>query len=252
MLDNMLAHTANNQDIYIFEAGLGEETSFSGLPIIMEALAQDRRRAVQGIIDRAVAASDGLAYDATAQTLTFNDGRQSFVITGVTADPIGAVTVTSAELVGSDSAYSQVTVRLNFADDSPRNVVVDATNARSMQSVLPYSLLVTDADYAASSTSSQCGAIAQDYCIAAPHTYTYHNTDTDAAADDGSSTHAPAALVAGGVALMQQIFEGQLTSAEIVDRLLRTASQNFDLDDVDDAGYGKNDYVNNKDNPDAD
>ena len=37
MLDNMLAHKANNQDIYIFEAGLGEETSFSGLPIIMEA-----------------------------------------------------------------------------------------------------------------------------------------------------------------------------------------------------------------------
>ena len=249
MLDNMLAHNARNQDIYILEAGitgaLNEQSSFSGLPIIMEALAQDRRRAVQGIIDRAVAASDGLAYDATAQTLTFSDGRQSFVITGVTTDPIGAVTVTSAELVGSDSAYSQVMVRLTLTPDdgatTTRNVVVDAANARSMQSVLPYSLLVTDADYDASAASSQCGAIAQDYCIAAPHTYTYHNTNTDAADDSGDSSHAPAALVAGGVALMQQIFEGQLTSAEIVDRLLRTASQNFDLD-----GDGANDYVNEK------
>ena len=244
MLDNMLAHNARNQDIYILEAGLGEETSFSGLPIIMEALAQDRRRSVQGIIDRAIAADD-VAYDARAQTLTFSDGRESFVIKGVTRNPISA-TVTSAELMDSDSVYNQVIVRLTLAGrtQTTRNVEVDADNARSMQSVLPYSLLVTDADY---DTGSQCGAIAQDYCIAAPHTYTYHNTNTNRAVEDATSNHAPAALVAGGVALMQQIFDGQLTSAQIVDRLLRTASQNFDLD-----GDGENDYVNDKANPDGD
>ena len=262
MLDNMLAHNARNQDIYIFEAGitgaLNEQSAFAGLPIIMEALAQDRRQAVQGIIDRAVAASDGVAYDAgtgtdtgtDTGTLTFNDGRQSFVIEGLGADTIDTTSVTSAELVSSDRSYRNVMVRLTFEDGTTQSVAVDADAARPMQSVLPYSLLVTDADYAASSTSSQCGAIAQDYCIAAPHTYTYHDTSTVAPADpetEGTSSHAPAALVAGGVALMQQIFEGQLTSAQIVDRLLRTASQNFDLDDTD-----GNDYVNNKANPDGD
>ena len=148
--------------------------------------------------------------------------------------------------MGEDTAYLNVTVRLTFDDGTTRDVAVDSDSARPMQSVLPYSLLVTDADYAASSTSNQCGAIAQDYCIAAPHTYTYYDTATDAKAN-GRSANASVALVAGGVALMQQIFDGQLTSAQIVDRLLRTASQNFDLD-----GVAGNDYVNNNANPDGD
>ena len=71
----MRAHTADNQDIYVFSAGrtsaMGEVSSFNGLPIIMEAIAQDNRRQAQGLIDRAVAADDGLVYDTAAQTLTF-------------------------------------------------------------------------------------------------------------------------------------------------------------------------------------
>ena len=87
-----------------------------------------------------------------------------------------------------------------------------------------------------------CGdnAQVQAICIAAPGAYTYRTR-----ADDGSytttletatSANAAASLVAGGLALLESVFEGE-TTARLIDRLLLTASKDYDLDED-----GDNDY----------
>ena len=53
------------------------------------------------------------------------------------------------------------------------------------------------------------------------------------------TANAAASLVAGGLAVLESIFGSQLTSKELVSRLLSTASETFDLD-----GTAGNDYVN--------
>ena len=103
----------------------------------------------------------------------------------------------------------------------------------TVQSPLPYYLAVVAV---ASSSQTPCGAIARDYCIAAPGTYRYA-TAADATLQTATSANAAASLVAGGVALMQDIFAGQLNTAEIIARIKSTASRNFDVD-----GTAGNDY----------
>ena len=96
----------------------------------------------------------------------------------------------------------------------------------TVQSPLPYYLAVVAV---ASSDQTPCGAIARDYCIAAPGTYRYA-TAADNTLQTATSANAAASLVAGGVALMQDIFAGQLNTAEIIARIKSTASRNFDVD----------------------
>ena len=56
----------------------------------------------------------------------------------------------------------------------------------------------------------------------------------------GSVTaNAAASLVAGGLAVLESIFGDQLTSSQLIDRLLSTASKDFDLDGD---GANENDY----------
>ncbi|MBC6444929.1 MAG: S8 family serine peptidase [Alphaproteobacteria bacterium GM202ARS2] len=117
---------------------------------------------------------------------------------------------------------------------------IRATRDSGIDSPLPYYLAVVAAEEGA------CGWTARDFCITAPGSYTYAASGATSLST-ATSANAAAALVAGGVALLQEIFDGQLGTAEIIARLKATASQNFDVDDD-----GSNDYVGNEDIPDAD
>ncbi|MBC6444927.1 MAG: hypothetical protein GDA50_05755 [Alphaproteobacteria bacterium GM202ARS2] len=110
-----------------------------------------------------------------------------------------------------------------------------------LETPLPYYLAVV----AAESGATPCGVVAQDFCLAAPGAYTYRDPGSDEAYDEDdtletttATARAAASLVAGGFALLQEVFDGQLNTAELVARIKQTASQNFDLD-----GDGNNDYT---------
>ena len=103
-----------------------------------------------------------------------------------------------------------------------------------LETPLPYYLSVV----AAETGETRCGIVAQDYCIAAPGAYNYRNPGADGVYDEDdklvpveSTARGAAALVAGGFALLQEVFDGQLNTAELIARIKQTASQNFDLDD---------------------
>ena len=83
------------------------------------------------------------------------------------------------------------------------------------------------------SFSNRCG-IAAAYCIAAPGedmAYAYFGPDPETGevdrgyAGDGSGTSLAAPMVAGGLALMKQLFRGQLSHTELVTRLFATADK---------------------------
>ena len=110
-----------------------------------------------------------------------------------------------------------------------------------LETPLPYYLSVV----AAEADETPCGVIAQDYCIAAPGAYNYRDPGADGVYDEDDdlvteavSARAAAALVAGGFALLQEVFDGQLNTAELIARIKQTASQDFDLD-----GDNRNDYT---------
>ena len=76
--------------------------------------------------------------------------------------------------------------------------------------------------------SNRCG-IAADFCIAAPGAgivVAYYGPDPDTNAPDnrtGSGTSYAAPMVAGGLAVMKQLFRDQLSNTELVTRLFETA-----------------------------
>ena len=111
--------------------------------------------------------------------------------------------------------------------------------------------------------STPCGPLVADICITAPGSYFYRSgertcgdpsfdPDTDDACrtandiqsyggtddvlirNDAASAErtarAAAALVAGGLAVLESWFGDQISSKDLVDRLLRTAAQDFDVD----------------------
>ena len=94
------------------------------------------------------------------------------------------------------------------------------------------------------SFSNRCG-IAAEYCIAAPGKdvrAAYFGPDEDGlgpvrgyASVDGTSVAAP--MVAGGLALMKQLFRDQLSSTELVTRLFKTADKSGAYADA--AVYGQ-------------
>ena len=90
-----------------------------------------------------------------------------------------------------------------------------------------------ESDGRIASFSNRCG-IAADYCIAAPGedmAYAHFGPDPETGevdrgfAGDGSGTSLAAPMVAGGLALMKQLFRGQLSHAELVTRLFATADK---------------------------
>ena len=95
-----------------------------------------------------------------------------------------------------------------------------------------------------------CGDVVKAFCIAAPGTYRYLDKESGAdnenydATDNlatAKSANAAASLVAGGLAVLESLFGSQLSSKELVARLLKTASQSFDMNND-----GKNDYLDAK------
>ena len=108
-----------------------------------------------------------------------------------------------------------------------------------------YSIIVV----AVEDDTTQCGSNTdvQAICIAAPGTYQYRNRmndgtyETSLTTSTSASANAAASLVAGGLALLESVFEGE-TTARLIDRLLKTASQTFSLD----SPPGANQYTINK------
>ncbi len=90
-----------------------------------------------------------------------------------------------------------------------------------------------ESDGRIASFSNRCG-IAAAYCIAAPGedmAFAYFGPDPatgEAVRDydaDGSGTSLAAPMVAGGLALMKQLFRGQLSNTDLVTRLFTTADK---------------------------
>ena len=129
---------------------------------------------------------------------------------------------------------NQVRVTLSNGDvhmlEAPDNIMTP----------LPYYLAVV----AAEAGETPCGAIARDFCIAAPGSYNYRDPkdnrydDNDVLAQSEATARGAAALVASGFAVLQEIFDGQLNTVALLDRIKQTAAQNFDLD-----ADNENDYT---------
>ena len=235
LLASVATRNRFHKDIYVFAGnndGNNGHSSFVALPFYIDIEAQRRRARVQGVIDDAVAADDGLEYDDG--TLTFTAGNRSFVVSNLASDPIGTIRVTRAAFT-TDGAHLQ----LFF--EGGRSVLLPV--GTQYASILPYTVIAMADDDA-----NGCGATVQDYCIVAPGSYVYRTKGGDNAygggddvlADSSASNDndAAAALVSGGIALLQQIFDDQLSSVEIVDRLFRTASRGFTGYDVAKHGQG--------------
>ena len=95
--------------------------------------------------------------------------------------------------------------------------------------------------------SNRCG-IAADFCIAAPgqsvriaHFKSASGGSVDRGFSDRSGTSYSAPMVAGGLALMKQLFRDQLSSTELVGRLLDTADNTGIYVDRDTYGRGRMD-----------
>ena len=111
LLASVASRNRFHKDIYVFAGnndGSNGHSSFVALPFYMEIEAQRRRSRVQGLIDAAVAADDGLTYDDAKDQLIFEDGDRSFVVDNLTSDPIGTMRVTRAAFHGGRSASAGV------------------------------------------------------------------------------------------------------------------------------------------------
>ena len=197
-----------------------------------------------------------------AQDSGADDDRNIVIINNnmASSSVTGAVTLADVnDQVGvSDDAYALIYrgLELGLADDAKQDAYIFAAadgrnNDVGMLAALPivtgrgfsnrikeYSIIVV----AAEKDETPCGGLetVQDVCIAAPGKYMYRNRIDDVdngthtyattLSTDGQSANAAASLVAGGLALLESIFGGD-TSA-LIDRLLKTASQDYDLDDV--------------------
>ena len=188
----------------------------------------------------------GTAYDYSAPptigSLITVDGRILRVHDRKTGYRFAFDDVPSALIRGLDedatfefvAQKNQVRVTLSDGNeyelDAPSNIMTP----------LPYYLAVV----AAEAGETPCGDIARDFCIAAPGSYNYRDPkgnrydDNDVLAQSEATARGAAALVAGGFAVLQEIFDGQLNTAALLDRIKQTASQNFDLD-----ADGENDYT---------
>ena len=107
-----------------------------------------------------------------------------------------------------------------------------------------YSLVVAAVE---ADADAYCGSVVAAFCITAPGTYTYRGRGSDNTYGGGDDTletigtptsNAAASLVAGGLAVLMNVFGDQITSQELVSRVLSTAAKRFDLD-----GTPGNDYT---------
>ena len=226
LLASVATRNRFHKDIYVFAGnndGSNGHSSFVALPFYMEIEAQRRRSRVQGVIDAAVAVDDGVTYDDAKGQLIFADGGRRFVVSNLTSDPIGTMRVTRAAFT-VDGAHLQV-----FFGEGESGGSVLLPVGTQYASILPYTVIAM-----AREDTHGCGMTVQDYCIVAPGSYKYNDKvggvyghDDNDLADSAVSNDAAAALVSGGIALLQQIFDDQMASSEIVERLFKTASQGF-------------------------
>ena len=107
-----------------------------------------------------------------------------------------------------------------------------------------YSLVVTASETAA---NAYCGSIVASFCITAPGTYTYRGRGSDNAYGGGDDTlttvatptsNAAASLVAGGLAVLIDVLGDQITTKDLLDRVIRTADTSFTGYDVARHGQG--------------
>ena len=118
-----------------------------------------------------------------------------------------------------------------------------AAQASGKRLLADYSIVAVAAEAAA---NAYCGRLIAAFCIAAPGSYVYRGQGSDNAYGGGDDTltavttptsNAAASLVAGGLALLIDVFGDQISTKDIVDRMLSTASTDFDID-----GTAGNDY----------
>ena len=107
------------------------------------------------------------------------------------------------------------------------------SNTADERLIADYSLIVTASESAA---NAYCGTVVADFCITAPGSYVYRTKGSDNAyggTDDGLTTiatatsNAAASLVAGGLAVLIDVFGDQITTKELVARVISTADTSF-------------------------
>ena len=192
-----------------------------------------------------------------AQDSGADDDRNIVIIQNgiASADQTGAVTSSDVNTLTTGSgAYKAIyeTLQVGLADNAKQDAYVFAARDGGAADVgllaaLPISTHgTTISDYsiivvAAESGQTPCGSVAavQNICIAAPGAYKFRPHSGGVYATrraDRTSANAAASLVAGGLALLESIFSGE-TTARLIDRLLMTASKNYDLNDDDTNDY---------------
>ena len=201
--------------------------------------ADDNRNIV--IIQNGIAESGvtGAVTSSDVNTITGSSGSYRFIYRAL---QVGLAEVGHAKEVKQDAyVFAAADGR---AADSDVGILAALPISDNGDTIAPYSIIVV----AAESGQTPCGANTdvQAICIAAPGEYKYRDRIDDV--DNGTyryadtlstatSANAAASLVAGGLALLESIFSGE-TTARLIDRLLKTASKNYDFD-----RDGSNDYT---------
>ena len=221
----------------------GQEASVSTIDLV-DAIPPAVRRAVDRPIlelptGYRIAAPSG---DTTDGVLVLTHLGRTVAFYGVPKDLLSSHASRDITNIAWDSSSNTatVTVSVAYGGQTTFEVFTQHRPYRSMRTLLPYYLAVV----AAESGETPCGVIARDYCITAPGRYAYRDGTDETLTDAAADPNAAAALVAGGVALLQDVFKDQMNTEEIIARLKATASQNFDLD-----GVAGNDYVGNEASP---
>ena len=240
---------------------------FAGLPIYADWIIRYRRDRDIGLMNAAIVArgrSDELgkiiaskpsrpAYEVLADgRLIFRDYRpenddsrdpavqddsdtgRELVFPYIDTDLLDGSRIDSARFLAGNQGVELTLVNETTGVRTRVNIGMPITTLSSYITPLPYYLAVV------SPTLSRRPAVslAAPYCITAPSTYNYYDSSDTTKLQSADSLQAAAGIVAGGIALLQDIFDDQLSTEQIIERVKRTASQDFDYD-----GTSGNDYL---------
>ena len=240
--------------VHVFSSFKAHETQFNGSDLIVRArgidVARDRNAIGNVIADddrNIVLVHNTIADSAFNQVATQSNINSVLGVLGLSI-PNNYQRIYGALRAGVADTNTQDIYVFAAEDGRTNDVGLLASMAAAQESgnrlFADYSVVVVAAG---AGSRTPCGSVVADFCIAAPGAYRYIDKesgssptaydDTDVLVAGSVTANAAASLVAGGLAVLESIFGSQLTTKQLVDRLLRTASKDFDLD-----GTAGNDY----------
>ena len=264
---------APRASLHVFSSFKANESNFNGADLIYRArgidVARDRERDDDGMV---IANAKLIADDTRNIVLLQNTIAHADRSEAATQANVNDVVGVAGSTIDDDYKDIYDALKLGVADTNMQDIYVfaaadgrttdndagllasiagaqeDSGDGSLTRLFAEYSLVVAAVEAAA---DAYCGSVVAAFCITAPGTYTYRGRGTDNTYGGGDDTletigtptsNAAASLVAGGLAVLMNVFGDQITSKDLVSRVLSTAAKRFDVD-----GDDENDYTDTSD-----